>query len=196
MANQRLCSIEGCGKSHAAKGYCFEHRYRMNRYGDPLFKPPVNQGKRHKYLREVVLKNDGNDCLFWPFAAPSHGYPLITFDGAQIGVHRLVCQMVHGEPPHIKMHAAHSCGNGHRGCVNHRHLSWKTAKGNSDDKITHGTLTRGERATVSKLTEADVLEIRRIGRGMTQMQLASKFNVDRSTIGYVLRRTIWTHLEP
>lgn len=195
MATIRLCSVPECGKKYAAKGYCFEHLYRMNRYGDPLFKPPINQGKRHKYLRDVVIKHEGKDCLFWPFVAPSHGYPIITYDGIQIGVHRLVCQMVHGEPPHRKMHAAHSCGNGHLGCVNHRHLSWKTAKGNCDDRIGHGTLPRGESSSQSKLTEADVLEIRRIGRDMTQMQLASMFNVDRSTIGYVLRKTTWSHIE-
>lgn len=194
MAPNLICSIPDCGKRHAAQGYCFEHRYRMKRYGDPLFVPPINQGRRHKYLRDVVLKHEGDECLFWPFPAPPNSYPIITYDREQIGVHRLVCILAHGEPPTPEHHAAHSCGKGHLFCVTKGHLSWKTAKQNSDDKIIHGTMKYGEESATSKLTERDVLEIREIGRQKTQAEIAKMFNIDRSTVGYILRRAIWAHL--
>jgi hypothetical protein len=33
-----VCIIEGCGKPHAARGYCTSHHKRFMRYGDPLGK--------------------------------------------------------------------------------------------------------------------------------------------------------------
>lgn len=36
----RICSVEGCGKDHAAHGYCWSHHGRWKRYGDPLASRP------------------------------------------------------------------------------------------------------------------------------------------------------------
>ena len=33
----RICSIEGCGSVHEAKGYCSKHWQRFKKFGDPLF---------------------------------------------------------------------------------------------------------------------------------------------------------------
>lgn len=35
MATKRICSIEGCGKQHAAHGYCNMHWKRLRRHGSP-----------------------------------------------------------------------------------------------------------------------------------------------------------------
>lgn len=34
----RVCSVEGCGGSHVAFGYCATHAYHFERYGDPLYR--------------------------------------------------------------------------------------------------------------------------------------------------------------
>lgn len=36
MADERLCSIPGCGKKHLASGWCSAHYSRNRRHGDPL----------------------------------------------------------------------------------------------------------------------------------------------------------------
>lgn len=36
MSGRRVCSIEGCGRGHLARGYCQQHYHRWKRYGDPL----------------------------------------------------------------------------------------------------------------------------------------------------------------
>jgi len=36
MAKQPICSIEGCGKPHSAKGYCRNHYRRWKAHGDPF----------------------------------------------------------------------------------------------------------------------------------------------------------------
>jgi len=37
MAKSRICSIDGCGKPHLAKGYCSKHYTRLRLHGDPEF---------------------------------------------------------------------------------------------------------------------------------------------------------------
>lgn len=36
MANLRICSVDGCGKRHSAKGFCNSHYLRHFKHGDPL----------------------------------------------------------------------------------------------------------------------------------------------------------------
>lgn len=54
-------------------------------------------------------------------------------------------------------------------------------------------LARGERNGLAKLTDAAVLAIR-ASTLKTQQQLADEHGVDRSLIGYILRRKVWQHL--
>lgn len=37
MANQRICSVDGCGKEYRSKGLCNKHYQRLLNHGDPLF---------------------------------------------------------------------------------------------------------------------------------------------------------------
>ena len=103
--------------------------------------------------------------------------------------HRFMCQLVHGDPPTDKHQAAHSCGNGHLGCVNPKHLTWKTPEANQQDKREHGrAYTDGGRY---KLTPADVAEIRAMRGKKTQDEMAKMFGVSRRNIGAVLSGRSW-----
>jgi hypothetical protein len=73
-------------------------------------------------------------------------------------------------------------------------LSWKTREENEADKIIHGTGARGEKSGLAKLTESDVHEIRALGKIQSQREIASKFGVSRSNIGYILAGTRWVYL--
>ena len=57
------------------------------------------------------------------------------------------------------------------------------------------SIPRGERSGTAKLTEKDVAEIRYCyaHRYFTQQDLADIYEVDRSTIGYVVNHRTWTH---
>jgi hypothetical protein len=100
------------------------------------------------------------------------------------------------DPPSSKYQAAHKCGNGHLGCVNPKHLSWKTRAENEADKIAHGTISRGERNGHAKLVEASVIAIiSRADRGETQQSLADSFGVHQSTISVIVHRKRWRYLE-
>lgn len=145
--NPAQCSIEGCDKPAMSRGWCSAHWHRAYRNnGDPLAgrKPGAKAGEPQEYLRDVVLPYNGEDCLTWPFGRSS-GYGKIHLTGGQYLVSRVVCETVNGPPPTARHEAAHSCGKGHEGCVNPRHLSWKTPAENWADKYAHGTDNRGER---------------------------------------------------
>jgi hypothetical protein len=144
--------------------------------------------KAHKFYTEVVLTHQDDECLIWPFSK-SRGYATLGVNGKTKYVSRLVCEAFHGPPPSPYHQAAHSCGKGHIGCVNRRHLSWKTRKENYADSIRHGTAVYGERHGQAKLTVQDVIAIR--ASKETQRVIAEKFGIFQTTVSEIVRRKIW-----
>lgn len=194
MAKSKVCSVPDCGKPHMAKGFCNNHYYLFKRHGHPLGgrTPP---GQTTKFLHEVVQKYSGNDCLIWPYAKSRGGYGAITVHGRQREVHRYVCELVNGEPPSADHQAAHSCGNGGLGCVNPRHLLWKTRKENSTDQLVHGTRNHGSRNGSAKLTEDMVLDIRSDRfHGMPQTKIASHFGISLRSVSNIVTGKNWKHI--
>lgn len=126
----------------------------------------------------------GNDCLKWPFTERADGYGAVRYQNKTHFAHRLMCELAHGEPPKGLV-ACHSCGNGHLGCVNPRHLSWKTQKENWADRKAHGVPVNSNRG---RLTYAERMKIRELRGVKTQAVLAEMFGVARSTIGCIQRR--------
>ncbi len=192
MATTRICSIPHCGKPHFGRGWCAAHWKRWKKYGDPLG-GGTGDGEPEKFLREVVIPYEGDDCLLWPFARTC-GYGVVRHNGSMKRVSRLVCERAHGQPPTPMHEAAHSCGKGHEGCVTKRHLSWKTPGDNTRDKIAHGTMLRGEAIGNAKLSEADVLAIRSSRGALSQREIAKIFGVSQGTVSLIHTGKIWAHL--
>lgn len=193
MATPRICSIHGCGKKHEARGWCYSHYSRWQRHGDPLG-GRTERGSVGRYFQNVVLAYEGDDCLFWPYSR-GRGHAQLRFNNKLAIVSRLVCEHAYGPPPTPKHEAAHSCGNGHLGCVTRRHLRWATSTENKADKVLHGTTSRGERFWAAKLTELDVRAIRALEGTMPKYKIAEKYGVARSTISLIHSRQNWAWLE-
>ena len=194
MAKQSICSVDGCGKAHLAKGFCSGHCQRFVKYGSP-FGGSTPKGSLLKFVNETAVPSTSNDCIKWPFGTDGHGYGVIAIGGVSQKAHRYICKVVHGEPPTAKHEAAHSCGNGHLGCVNPNHLSWKTHKSNHEDRISHGTSNRGEMNGSSALSRDAVADIRRLKNIKTQSEIAKQFGVSREAISHIHRRTTWAWLD-
>lgn len=95
-----------------------------------------------------------------------------------------MCELAHGPAPSGKHQAAHNCGKGHEGCVNPRHLEWKTNKENSIDKIRHGTTNNAWWGNAGKLTP-EQLGLLKSRRGQqTQVATAKEFGVSLSLVQY------------
>jgi hypothetical protein len=135
-----ICCIPDCGKLRKpGAGMCTAHYLRNWRHGDPLAgRLPV--GKAEEFALSL-RHSETNECIQWPYTRDRQGYGRISFGGHQIAS-RFICEMTHGKPPTPEHEAAHSCGNGHLGCVNPKHLSWKTHAENMGDIPHHRRMRR------------------------------------------------------
>ena len=125
----------------------------------------------------------------------TRGYHKITLCNGktkkQFSVHRLVAK--HFIPnPHKKTFVNHI------NCVktdnNVENLEWVTEKENVEHAKMKGLYHKGECHYRTKLTEEDIVAIRRLGIVRTQTELAKCFNVQPSTIGKIIRRDRWKHI--
>lgn len=128
----------------------------------------------------------GDDCVMWPLFIDPNGRATLNHLGKSHKAHRYMCQLAHGAPPTPKHQAAHSCGKGHLGCCNPRHLSWKTNSENQLDRRAHGTNKR-KGCPKQILTPAQVAEVRALQGKMPIIYIAAKFSVSRSCIYYWLK---------
>lgn len=194
------CAVPNCHRnSHysakGSQGWCRAHYLRMRRYGDPLGGSKTLEGDPAHFLKETVLTHEGDDCLPWPFSRNGDGYGLMYSKGKMYRVSRVVCEHVNGPPPTPQHHAAHSCGNGHLGCVTKRHLSWKTPAENKADQIRHGTWAHGASHARAKLTESDVRAIRSLRGTVSLKDLSLQFGITESMIGEIQKHRRWTSLD-
>ena len=140
---------------------------------------------------EKAIPYEGDNCLIWPFGL-LNGYP--EFDRlAKVYktpyVHRAVCIEVYGPPPTPDHQVAHAKKCSSKQCVNNKHLRWATPKENmADDQ-------RGEDAHKSKLTEEQVIEIRKLTQTMSQHKLGTKYGVSQKAIWFIINRKNWYWLE-
>lgn len=154
-------------------------------------RPKTPDGISKQFLDLIAVNYYGNQCLMWPFGAGSDGYGLIHLNGRKERVARIVCHIANGPAPDPKMDAAHSCGNGHLGCISRRHLRWATRKENVQDAREHGTISAGERNGHAKLTEQDVIYIRNMRGKKKVTDLANQFGVVTTTISQMQFGSTW-----
>lgn len=195
MKRDKPCSVDGCEDRVLARGLCNKHYCRMRAHGDTdrCYRPRSRNGEPLKFLLRAAGQSS-DECLIWPFARDKNGYARIRHDGDNVVASNLLCTMVHGSPGTSGYQAAHSCGNGHLGCVNPRHLRWATCRENQKDKLKHGTQQRGERCWNARLNKNQVLVIRRLVK-VTNIQFAAAvFDVSDSSVRSIVRGKTWAWL--
>lgn len=191
MAIKHLCSIAECCKPIQAKGWCNMHYMRWYKHGDTSV-VKIEKGKNIIWLNDVALKFEGSECLPWPFDCNHKGYARLTLRGKHRNVSRFVCEARHGPAPSKdKWHAAHSCGNGHMGCVNPGHIRWRTPAQNMQEKNDHGTMARGASNGNSKINAALAAQVKTMLGSMTQQKIADTLGVNRSTVRDIKSGKVW-----
>lgn len=108
-------------------------------------------------------------------------------------VNRLVCEAFHGSPPFPEAEALHKDHNRSNNAEDN--LRWGTSVENSADILEagRGNNTRGSAASWSKLTEAQVLEIRHRREQETIASLAKEYGVSNATIVGACTKN-WQHV--
>lgn len=176
------CKVEGCDQKSAAHGYCKQHLYRWQRYGDPLQFQRV-QGEQMDWLKGAIASATPDACVEWPYRK-AKGYGRVTYLGKDSQAHRVALILWSGVNPPDKQAGHGPCHN--RGCVNPYHLDWITPAQNHADKERDGTAQKGVRHPRTQLTEADVRGIRdRRASGEIYRTIAADYGLTISAIYFI-----------
>jgi len=158
----------------------------------------------------------------WDFtgALDRDGYPKIKIGGTRFSAHRVSYHLHKGDIPDGLL-VCHRCDNPR--CINPLHLFLGTVRDNTVDASVKGRLATGERNGLvaykrsvargdivpthttalpgennhqHKLTEADVLLIRKLHaqRVETYGKLAAKYGVTKGCIAHIVTRKSWRHI--
>lgn len=152
-------------------------------------------------------KPDIGPCWLWTGAKDNKGYGVTTFEWKYMTAHRAAYMFHHGNLEGAEF-VCHHCDN--PPCVNPEHLFLGTNRDNTADKVSKQRQSRGEKHSKAilpgrkrgeahyshKLTEQNVLEIRKLWAEskIPLEQLAVRFGVSYGTLERAARGTSWKHL--
>lgn len=144
-----------------------------------------------------IDKNGPNGCWIYSGQINSKGYGAFTYNGKpMVAVHRFIYQQVHGPIPR-NVFCLHKCDTPR--CCNPDHIFLGDDAANHADMVRKRRHAHGETNKRSKLTEAQVLEIRanppRLGRGFREInEYAARYGVSVGTIYCSMTGRTWKHL--
>ncbi len=142
----------------------------------------------HKFMN--TEKEREGDCVIWKGICSSNGYGNVYIDGYNYLAHRVAYALSHGSE--AKDCVLHSCDV--RNCVNPSHLRDGTAKMNTQEMFNRGRENRpiGEKHYRAKLTEKEVLEIRK--STASQSDIAFDYGISNQHISDIINKKRWKHL--
>ncbi len=149
--------------------------------------------KTVKERLEAGLKKQGS-CLVWTKAIDKRwGYGRIKVLGRVKGTHVVAYELAKGPVPKEKI-VRHTCDN--PPCCNPAHLVLGSDQDNANDRSARGRGAKGSTHADSKLTEKQVLELRKkwaTGK-YTQAKLGAEYGVKQSLVSQIVNRKVWKHI--
>lgn len=186
------CAVETCDRRVRRNGLCELHDSRLKRTGTTDDPPKKTLADR---FWAKVDRRAPNECWPWTAAVNEHGYGVMRPEGRRSGptvkAHRVSLMLAGVDIGGLVIR--HSCDN--PPCVNPAHLSVGTKADNSADMVSRDRHARGSRSGTSKLTEAQVVDIRRrAAAGELHRVLATEYGVSRPTITQIVSGRTWRHV--
>jgi len=147
-----------------------------------------------KYIEQYVQECPETGCHIWtgPVSrADGGGYGQLSANHSPRLAHRAIYEYYTGRKLDTTVALCHKCDN--RVCVNPAHLFEGTLADNVEDMVKKGRQAKGTENGGNKLTEAQVLEIRRLLKetNLKQIEISNRFNVNRSTIYLIATGKKW-----
>ena len=135
-------------------------------------------------------------CWEWTGTMHYLGYGRFAMGRRSFYAHRISWELANGPIPR-GMFALHKCDN--RGCVRPDHLFLGSQRDNVRDawakKRAKVPDNAGERHGLAKLSEKEIKEIRTLNEsGISQRELARRFNVSNGHICGIIQRKFWKHI--
>lgn len=178
----------------------------------PSHDPPHLRKLQNKFLRTTKLINvtlhqhfsnenlflteDGQAFLRLPACPVERGYHQITVPGGgksrKARRHTLVLETFSGPSAgRVARHKDGNPGNDHKS-----NLEWGSQFENCQDTVVHGRTTKGEKNSQAKLTEVQVIEIkRRLHFGECQSDIAAEMGVGAPTVSNIATGKTWAHVQ-
>lgn len=147
---------------------------------------PKHVPVEERFYQRISKRPDG--CWEWTGFVMKSGYGQMRYQDKTAYVHRVAYELAFG--PVGEAYVLHKCDN--RKCVNPEHLFLGDHDDNMRDMFSKGRQARGTRNSHAKLTEEQVLAIRK-AHG-THKEIGTLFNVSQPLVSMIRTRRIWRHI--
>ena len=149
-------------------------------------------GDGRRKIRHIEYEINDHGCWVCTSHYLRGGYPRINLNGKK-NLNRVILERSLGRKIKEGYGALHKCNN--KACINPDHLYEGSSAENVRDAMEAGTCVhaKGEDIWKSKLTEAQVLEIRK--STLSGSKLGKIYAVRRGCINNIKRRDTWKHLK-
>lgn len=148
-------------------------------------------------LEKHTDRRSGADaCWPWTGCRDDDGYGLIGAKYKQLRAHRVAWEQANGRTIPPGQVVRHGCpGGGNTWCCNPAHLTTGTVADNNADMVSQGRSLTGTLNPRTRLTEAQVTEIRtRHAAGEAIKALAREMGVGKTTLGHLVHGRTWKHV--
>lgn len=152
----------------------------------------IKQKQINSFWSNVDKTSNPNGCWEWQGCLINNGYGVRSINRTTFLVHRLSWLLTYGKQ--TEKFLLHSCDN--RICVNPSHLREGDHLDNARDKTSRDRQAKGETHGRRKLQTKDIPEIERLYyvAKLTDVEIAKRFEVTRSTISNIVHGRIWKHV--
>ncbi len=181
----RVCSLEGCGGTHEARGYCNAH-YLRHKKGLPLDSPIREVGV--PFWDRVDRSGGIDSCWLWTgarYGCSPYGHWWSPEARHDMATHRYVASLAYGALP-VDAVVLHSCDE--PACCNPLHLIVGTQRQNIRDMYQKGRGRQGAAHSGRKLTDDDVREV--FASGGTNGEIAARFGISKTTVSHIKNRRV------
>lgn len=152
-----------------------------------------------RFLSNINFPETPDGCWEWTARKNKDGYGRMKIRSGKRGAfdvsaHRISYEIYYGAIPEGLVVRHFICNN--PGCVNPQHLKLGTCQENSDDMVNFGRSPKGEEKFSAKLTELDVLNIRKkyFDDHISSIKLGIEYGVNHITIIDVIHGRSWKHV--
>lgn len=208
----RICQAPGCERAaDYGRRECSGHRARMKShgtYGSAEFRKPTPAGLdawgvlSHNGWTAVVRVPDLGECHEYdgPRFARGYGQVKSKIDAPNPKLAHRVSYEHHFGPIPDGLIVRHKCDN--PPCINPDHLELGTSADNARDRKLRGRGATGEKSGMAKLSDADVIKLRAIGkslpnrlhRGPALRRFAESVSVSYAAVQSAWLRSTFRHL--